>query len=216
MTRLLCGFVLIICLGLTACSSVYYNAMEKVGVHKRDIMTDRVQAARDSQHLAKETITNALEEFRTIVNFQGGDLERQYNKLNRVLQNSEARAQDVHDRIDAVENVSEALFREWRSELKQYSNRELRRSSELKYEETRDKYERMMAAMKNAESKIAPVLQPLRDQVLYLKHNLNARAIAALSDELVSVQSNVDELIKDMENAIAEADTFIAALNEGT
>jgi hypothetical protein len=43
---------------------------------------------------------------------------------------------------------------------------------------------------------------------------LNARAIAGLSDELITVQTNVDKLVKDMEASIAEADKFIASLQE--
>ena len=68
--------------------------------------------------------------------------------------------------------------------------------------------------MKKAESKLEPVLVSLRDQVLFMKHNLNARAIAGLSEELISVQSNVDSLIHDMDIAIAEADRFIDVLKE--
>jgi hypothetical protein len=45
-----------------------------------------------------------------------------------------------------------------------------------------------------------------------MKHNLNAGAIAGLSQELVSVQTNVDRLVRDMESAIAQADAFIASL----
>ncbi len=68
--------------------------------------------------------------------------------------------------------------------------------------------------MKKAEAKLEPVLVPLRDQVLFMKHNLNAKAIAGLSNELVSVQTNVDKLVRDMDIAIAQADKFIAALQE--
>jgi hypothetical protein len=45
-----------------------------------------------------------------------------------------------------------------------------------------------------------------------MKHNLNARAIAGLSGELISVQTNVDKLVRDIERAIAQADAFIASL----
>lgn len=68
--------------------------------------------------------------------------------------------------------------------------------------------------MEWAESRLEPALIPLRDQVLFLKHNLNARAIAGLSSEVVSVQTNVDNLVRDMERAIAQADAFIASLEE--
>jgi hypothetical protein len=107
---------------LAGCSTVYYNTMEKFGVHKRDIMVSRVKAARDSQAGAKQQFTNALEQFRSVVLVKGGDLEVQYNKLRGALDRSEGRAREVHDRIAAVEKVSEALFSEWRDELAQYSN----------------------------------------------------------------------------------------------
>ncbi|WP_306535650.1 DUF2959 family protein [Geobacter sp.] len=68
----------------------------------------------------------------------------------------------------------------------------------------------MKVPPKRAEAKLDPALTPLHDQVLFMKHNLNARAIAGLSDELVTVQANVDKLVRDMEKSIAQA--FIASL----
>ncbi len=199
-------------LGLSGCSTMYYGAMEKMGVHKRDIMVDRVKGARDTQNQAKRQFLTAMEQFRSVVNVQGGDLEKEYNKLNATLQKSESAATDVRNRIISVEDVSVALFSEWRSEIKQYSSDSLRNASQQKYDATKRKYGELIAAMKRAESKLDPALVPLRDQVLFMKHNLNARAIAGLSDELVTVQSNVDKLIRDMEISIAQADAFIAAL----
>ena len=202
----------VIILGLSGCSTMYYGTMEKLGVHKRDIMVDRVKAARETQKEAKEQFLTAIEQFKSVVNFQGGDLEKEYNKLNATLQKSEAKAADVRDRIRSVEDVSEALFSEWRSEIKQYTNETLRKSSQRKYDVAKKKYTELIKAMKRAEAKLEPALAPLRDQVLFMKHNLNARAIAGLRDELISVQTNVDKLVRDMESAIAEADAFIASL----
>src|SRR5512138_3273397 len=105
--------LLAIIIGLSGCSSVYYGAMEKLGVHKRDIMVDRVKAARDTQNEAKQQFQTALEQFKSVVNFQGGDLEKEYNRLNATLQKSESKATEVRDRIRAVEDVSDALFSEW-------------------------------------------------------------------------------------------------------
>jgi ElaB/YqjD/DUF883 family membrane-anchored ribosome-binding protein len=205
-------YLVLFMLGVTGCSSVYYGTMEKMGVHKRDIMVDRVKAARDTQNETKEQFLTAMEQFKGVVNFKGGDLEKEYNKLNATLKKSESKAAEVRSRIQAVADVSEALFSEWRSEIKQYSSDALRRSSQQKYDVTKQKYEDLMKAMKKAESKLEPALAPLRDQVLFMKHNLNARAIAGLSGELTSVQANVDRLVRDMETAITEADRFITAL----
>ncbi|MDD2455586.1 MAG: DUF2959 domain-containing protein [Kiritimatiellae bacterium] len=199
-------------LGFCGCGTIYYGTMEKLGVHKRDIMVDRVQAARDTQNEAKAQFLTAMEQFKRVVNFKGGDLEAEYKNLSATLQKSEAKADDVRDRIRSVEDVSEALFIEWRSELKQYSSDSLRQSSQRKYDTTKGKYEGLIGAMKKAESKLEPALVPLRDQVLFMKHNLNAKAIAGLGDELVSVQANVDTLVRDIEAAVNQADAFIESL----
>jgi predicted nucleic acid-binding Zn-ribbon protein len=204
--------VILIAFALGGCSSMYYGAMEKVGIHKREIMVDRVKAARDSQDEAKQQFLTAMEQFKSVVNFQGEDLEKEYNRLNGTLQDSETRAADVRNRIRAVEDVSEALFKEWRAEIKQYTSDTLRQSSLRKYDLTQEKYTTLISSMKKAEARLEPALAPLRDQVLFMKHNLNARAIAGLSSELTSVQSNVDNLVRDMESAIAQADAFIASL----
>jgi len=209
--RVLLRVLLTIPLGLSGCSTMYYGAMEKLGVPKREIMVDRVKAARDSQNQAKQQFLTAMEQFKGVVNFQGGDLEKEYEKLNATLQKTESEAADVRNRITAVEDVSQALFSEWRSEIKQYTSDTLRRSSQQKYDIAKKKYTELIEAMKRAEARLEPALAPLRDQVLFMKHNLNARAIAGLSDELISVQTNVDKLVRDMESAIAEADAFIAS-----
>jgi len=39
-----------------------------------------------------------------------------------------------------------------------------------------------------------PVLEAFEDQVLFLKHNLNAQAIGALENELGQIRQDVDSL----------------------
>lgn len=201
-------------IALYGCESCYYSAMEKIGIHKRDILVDRVKEARETQDETKKQFVTALEQFKGVVSFEGGNLEKEYKKLNTTFKKSEKKAAEVRERVKAVENVSEALFSEWRDEIKQYSNDALRRSSQRKYDITRKKYTELIRAMKKAEAKLEPALAPLRDQVLFMKHNLNAKAIAGLSAEVVKVQANVDKLVKEMESAIAQADSFIKSLQE--
>ncbi len=202
------GLVLTL-LFLVGCQKAYYGTMEKFGVHKRDIMVDRVENARDSQTEAKEQFQSALEQFSTVLNFKGGTLEEKYQTLQAEYDLSEKKADDVRDRINKVEDVSEALFAEWQDELQQYSNAELRRDSEKKLTRTRQQYKQLIIAMRRAEKKIAPVLTAFKDQVLYLKHNLNAQAIASLQNELIAVEGNIAVLVREMEASIKEADSFI-------
>lgn len=201
-----------VCIGLTSCQTAYYETMEKFGVHKRDILVDKIEDARDDQQEVQEEFASALEEFTSVVEFNGGDLEKHYDRLNKALERSEAQAADVTASIDDVERVATALFEEWKTELEQYNSADLRRKSEAQLADTRTRYSSLMRAMRNAESKIEPVLVPFRDQILFLKHNLNAQAIASLKNELSSIETDVGALINDMQKSINEANTFINAL----
>ena len=210
---LTCGIVLLSLTG-TGCQTAYYETMEKLGYHKRDLMVSDVKKARDAQQDAKEQFKSALDRFTKTLNVQGGELQDKYDVLNDEYQHSEKRAQAVRNRIASVEDVSEALFKEWDGELKQYSNAALRQKSQKQLAQTRSQYAQLIKAMKRAEAKMDPVLAKLKDHVLFLKHNLNAQAIASLKSELTTVEGNIDALIKDLNASIQEADSFITSMEK--
>jgi len=197
------------CLLLAACQSAYYGTMEKFGVAKRDILVDRVEAARTSQDRAQQAYVDALTQFRSVVAFDGGDLEATYDRLKARLDEAKARAQAFGERIDAVESVAEALFREWNGELGQYRDAALRAQSKSRLERTRARYQTVRAAMRRAQASFEPALAALNDQVLYLKHNLNAAAVGAIKAELPRMQADAERLRRDIEQSSAEADRFL-------
>ena len=180
----------------------------------RDLLVDRVEDARDSQHDAAEQFRDALTEFKAVVDLPEGDLERQYNKLNAAHKRSQAAADDISKRIDRVVDASNRLLDEWRSELDDYSDPTLRRLAEAQFDQTREHATRLIESMRQIKDRMQPVLALFQDQVLYLKHNLNLSAIAALEGEATVIESNVDLLIADMNRSIAEADAFIAVILE--
>ena len=51
-----------------------------------------------------------------------------------------------------------------------------------------------------------------KDYVLYLKHNLNAQAIASLKGEAMNIQAEITKLIAQMNQSIAKADEFVKTL----
>ncbi len=205
-------FGLAMLLTLSGCETAYYGAMEQVGFHKRDILVDRIEEVRDAQVDVKEQFSSVLERFTHELNFDGGELAEAYDLVNGEYEESQERADALSAHIDSVEDVAEALFDEWNTELQEYSSASLRRQSASKLKETRRNYERMLSAMRVTETKMAPVLDTLRDQSLYLKHNLNARAIASLKSEFGNLKRDINVLIKDVESSIAAADRFMATL----
>lgn len=201
------------CSFAAGCQSLYYGTMEKLGYHKRDLMVSGVQQARDAQQAAKEQFKSALERFTTVLNVKGGELQEKYDVLNAEYEESAAKAQAVRDRIASVEDVSGALFEEWEAELDEYASPSLRKNSRKKLVKTRSQYAQLIKAMKKAEATMDPVLTQFKDQVLYLKHNLNAQAITSLKSELTTVESHIASLIKEMERSIQEADSFITTMS---
>ncbi|MEL4294367.1 DUF2959 domain-containing protein [Shewanella xiamenensis] len=212
MKRLITSSLIAATLLLTGCQSAYYGAMEKVGYHKRDIMVDRVKAAKESQEDAQKEFSSALEEMQALLNHNGGNLEKAYNKAKDEYESAQSAADDVSNRINKVEDVAEALFDEWQTEIAEISKASLRRNSETKLKETRRSYEQLIKTMRRAESKMPPILTAMKDNMLYLKHNLNAQAIGAIKGEFASLQTDISGLIKEMNKSINESTKFIEAL----
>ena len=204
--------VLLALLMLGGCESTYYSAMESVGVHKREILVDRVEDAMESQEDAKSEFENAFEQFSSVVNVPPSELQDTYESLNDAFEDSEAKAEEVSDRIDAVESVSEALFEEWSEEIDLIKDSGLRASSARQLKASVRQTNELIRAMRRAEARMEPVLNTFRDYVLYLKHNLNAQAVASLKGELAGVEADVSSLIADMEASISKAKAFVSEM----
>jgi len=196
--------------GCATTRKAYYDTWEKFGYAKRERLVDNVKAARQEQVTAKQQFSTALEQFKSVVNFNGGDLEKLYNKLDKEYQRSDAEAARVKSKIQSVKNVATALFGEWEDEIGQMSDASLKQKSRALLDRTRGSYQEMIHRMDSASATMDPVLTKFKDHVLFIKHNLNAQAIASLKGTEIEIGTDVDKLIREMEASIAEADSFIA------
>ncbi len=194
---------------LCSCQKTYYKTMEVFGKQKKDLLVSKVTSARDAQMEAKEQFETALDEFRGVVGYKGTMLDEKYKEIKSQYDKCESRTRTVESRIDDVKRVGKDLFREWEDELDQYSSPALRSSSERKMAETQQRYDKLIGAMEHARNKIYPVLTSFKDQVLFLKHNLNAQAVSSLDRELDVIEKEITILINEMNRSMAEADSFI-------
>ena len=186
-----------------------YSAYELIGVQKRDLLKKRVKETREEQKEVGETFKDALDQFRSLYAFKGGNLEKEYDSARRAYDKSEAKANEVKKTIQQVEQVAGDLFAEWDKEASQIETPSLRAKSKEQLADTQSKYADMHASLKKAEARMDPVLAKFHDQVLFLKHNLNAQAIGSLKGESSNIQSEIEKLIAEMNSSIAEADKFI-------
>ncbi len=189
-----------------------YSAYEKVGIQKRDLLKKRITVARDDQKQASETFTDALDKLRAVYTVDGGELEKRYDKLKSSYDKATSDANNVHNSIDKVETVAGDLFQEWDKEDAEIQAADLRAKSQKQLVETKRRYADMIGSLKQSESRMQPILAAFKDQVLFMKHNLNARAIASLKGESVKIEQNINLLIERMNKSIKDADDFIARL----
>jgi hypothetical protein len=213
MKRLGCIFsalvIATLLLNTTGCRSAYYAAYEKVGIYKRDLLKKRVVEARDDQQTAQKEFKDALTRLKEITQFDGGEAERAYRTLKSEYDDCAKQADTVRSRIRAVESVATDLFAEWEKENGEITTVSLREASRRELVATRQRYDELHAALAAAEQSMTPVLTQFNDYVLYLKHNLNAQAIASLQGESPSIQTEITRLIEQMNQSIARADSFV-------
>jgi ElaB/YqjD/DUF883 family membrane-anchored ribosome-binding protein len=200
---------------LGACESAYYGVQEQFGNLKNDILVDRVEDAMEAQEDAKEEFKSALEQFEAVVGVPESQLKSVYGRLSDAFEDAEDKAATVTKRINSVEDVADDLFDEWADELEQISNASLRSRSASQLRTSKRRSTDLITAMRRAEARMEPVLTSFRDHVLFLKHNLNAQAVASLQGELGGIESDVGRLIREMEKSIAEAQSFINTMEAG-
>lgn len=207
--------LLIMALVLTGCGvaqKAQYSALEKIGVHKRDILVDRIEKTTETQEETKLQFQSAYEELASLVDVDDQGLEKRYQRMAKAVEKSEAKADELATRISSVDRVAKDLFSEWEEELSQYQSANLRTVSQNNLNSTKARYQKIHQKMQESNARVEPVLQVLQDNTLYLKHNLNARAVSGLSSEVLVIEDKVRALIAQMELSINESKNFIGSM----
>lgn len=195
-----------------AIDTAQYSAWEVVGVEKRDLFKRKVSNVKDDQEETGEAFKDALTKLKEVYAFDGGNLEREYNKLNDSYTDAKDESVKVSASIKKLDEVAQDLFVEWEGEIKEIQTSDLRRKSSDQLSETKTKYKTLHQHLKTSEKKMAPVLAKLKDQVLFLKHNLNARAIGGLKTEGDKIETDIENLLNEMDKSTKEAEAFIETL----
>lgn len=195
-----------------AVNKTKYSALETVGIEKRDIFKTNVGNVKEEQEETGEAFKDALTRLKELYKVDGGELEKHHSRLLSAYDNAKEEAAEVSESITKLDTVAQDLFAEWEGELKEIETLDLRSRSQKQLSETRTKYQSLHAQLKRSEKKMAPVLTRFKDQVLFLKHNLNARAVGGLKNESTRIQTDIDRLIKEMNQSSKEADELIKSL----
>ncbi len=195
-----------------ACQTAYYEAMEVFGREKRDLLRSELTGMVGDQEDAEEAFTDALTRIKALTGFHSGELEFEYDRLKGAADDASSAVSDIDGRMDEIETVAADLFAEWESEIEQIQSANLKSSSRTKLRETRSRYDAMHRTLESTRRTMDPVLTLLNDNVLYLKHNLNAAAVGALGTEMRDIEASIEDLKASIQMSIREAERFIQAM----
>jgi hypothetical protein len=204
--------LIILTLLFTGCKSTYYKTMRTLGKEKRDILVSRIKDAKKDQDQTKKQLQTTMESFQALTGFKGGSLEKSYKRLNSDYESAASQAGKLHDKIQSIDQVSNDLFKEWQGEINGMDNAKLKSQDLVMLRNAKTRQATYMRAMHSTEDQIAPVLKAFQDQVVFLKHNLNSRAIGSLKTTSAVLQSDVAGLIQSIDASSQEADKLISSL----
>lgn len=197
-----------------AAKNTIYSAYETVGIEKRDLFKRRVDSVREDQSQASESFQSVYDRLKELYAHDGGQLERQYRRLESEFESSKSRSGDVKESFAQLETVAQDLFDEWEREIQQIQTASLKSKSRQRLNQTKSQFEKFRSSLKTSIKKMDPVLAQLQDQVLYLKHNLNAKAIGTLEKEKLRIEKDVEILLKDLQKSIESADLVLRELEQ--
>lgn len=216
-----------LCLVMNACSTlnkIQSNAMDKVNSvkddalvqvgakNKHDLLLERLE---ETVALQEETKQYLLEAYDVLsgVSDDVTELDAQIETLTKTYEQSEDVATNLKKQMKAVDRLAKGLFIEWRRELRQYDNKNLRAKSAENLKKTKQQYQALYAAMKKSYQSVTPLLSLLHDNQLYLKHNRSSVAMQGFQQEVESAGTHMDSIVEDIELSIEESQAFAEVIN---
>ena len=201
--------VLLSLFSMGSCSSLYYGFWETFGQDKRDLLKSEIENSNDDQKDIKEEFSSTLERIKKEYNFDGGELERTYDYLSTRYEDAKKRQSKLQDRINKIKEIGSDLFKEWKKEALEIKNSKYRRSSLAKLSRTKTQFAKLRSHLEKTEKRLEAVMSKFKDQVLFLKHNLNAKALGSLKVEFKEIEKGINQLIENINSSQSTNNIFI-------
>ena len=193
--------------------SVKEGALIQVGAKdKHDLLLERLEETIALQEETKQYLRDAYDVLSSVSD-DANAVEAQLDTLTQTYQQSEDIATSLKLQMKAVDRLANDLFNEWRRELRQYDNKNLRTKSAENLSKTKKQYQVLHEAMKKSYQSVAPLLSLLHDNELYLKHNRSVAAIQGFQQEVEAAGGHMDSMIENIELSIQESQSFAEVIN---
>ena len=174
-----------------------------------DLLT-RIEKVHLASEVARERMHTSVDTLHSIVSSEyGGDVITAYDVYLESIEASEKQAEKMRKSIDGMRRSAERVFDSWAQNLESISSQDLRRRSQARLTETRERYQLIAAAAQPAQSTLDVLNQSLRDHAMFLAHDMNPTSVTELEGGVRDVTDLADELDGLLANCMAAAQDYV-------
>lgn len=175
-------FSLGVAVGGASCANLEATFFEpKDSMALVDDLSERIEEVHVATEVSKERMNAAVEALRSMTSSDfRGDALVAHAELTRSIESSEEQAETLRDHVTEMKDTASELFERWAQDLEGFTNAEMRQSSQKRLEDTRTRYQTIVAAVDPALWSLDAVNRDLRDHALFLGHDFNKSAVASV------------------------------------
>lgn len=199
---------------LCSCTTVYYKSWELLGREKRDLLSSNIESLKGDQEDAKEEFSDVLERMRLEYVGEKQSLAETYSDLKSDYDDIKDEVDDVTSRLNRVDALAKALFKEWLVEANEFDSTEYRRKSLAKRGQTMRSFNKYMKSTRKIEAGMNQSLKALQDEVIFLKHNLNSQIVSQFNVKLANIEKDMEKIIVKIEKSIQGTDSYIKEIRQ--
>lgn len=195
---------------LGACSGLTTLGVKKGGLERVDELLSHVERVQVEAAVAKERAQSAVESLRTLVapEFKG-DPAVGHATLVSAVEQSDEQAEALQASVKPLRKTGEKVFERWTADLESFGNLAMRQRSQERLEETRRRYDAILAAAVSAQLAYDAFNGDLSDHALFLEHDFNTTSVALIAQELDGLKSRGRELAKRLDACAAACQAYV-------
>ncbi len=183
---------------------------QKVGLSKVDDLVTGIERVHVDAELSKERIAIALETLHTLVapDFVG-DAVIVYSDMLRAIERSDAQMRELRSSVTSMKVSAGPVFAQWTEDLDQFNGEAMRRRSQARLDETRQRYKDIVDSVDPALAGFERFNSSMRDHALFLGHDFNPTAISEIEGDIRTLTNLVSEVNDDFDDCLEAARVYV-------
>jgi hypothetical protein len=205
------GIVLVLASLLAGCSGLKsLGIRQSSGLEAVDELLGEIEQVQVDAAVSKERAQGAMEALRALVGPEyRGDAAQGHAALLKAIEESEAQAEALQDDVRPLRKTGESVFARWTEDLESFGNLAMRQRSQERLEETRRRYDAVLAAAVSAQLAYDAYNGDLGDHALFLENDFNTSAVQLVAAELEGLKSRGKELGKRLDALVAACQAYV-------